>query len=120
MHPRGLARDTLYDRHSLNGIYGRSGLWQFHCALMPANLITLPHFSVSSAINFPKSPGETTTPLLPDRQTALSASDRRGRLDFLVQPSLEDVKMLAPNYRTAILVLLVPLQLPDTTDATAR
>jgi len=41
-------------------------------------------------------------------------------IDFLVQPSLEDVKMLAPNYRTAILVLLVPLQLPDTTDATAR
>ena len=27
--------------------YGISGLWQFHCGLMPANLISLPHFSVS-------------------------------------------------------------------------
>jgi len=28
-----------------------------HSGLMPANLITLPHFSVSSAISLPKSPG---------------------------------------------------------------
>ncbi len=29
-----------------------------HSGLMPANLITLAHFSVSSAINLPKSAGE--------------------------------------------------------------
>src|SRR5882724_4356627 len=29
-----------------------------HSGLMPANLITLPHFSVSSAMSFPKSAGE--------------------------------------------------------------
>src|SRR5262249_32067648 len=34
------------------------GLWQFHCGLMPANLSTLPHFSVSSAIIFASSAGD--------------------------------------------------------------
>src|SRR6266508_1751117 len=28
-----------------------SGVWRFHCGLMPANLITLPPFSVSSTIS---------------------------------------------------------------------
>src|SRR3989442_8077865 len=36
-----------------------------HSALVPANLITLAHFSVSSAINFPKSAGEPTDTLAP-------------------------------------------------------
>jgi hypothetical protein len=45
--------------HSRNGRYGifdhdRAG----HSALMPANFTTLLHFSVSSAMNFPKSAGE--------------------------------------------------------------
>jgi hypothetical protein len=37
---------------------------QHHCGLMPADLITLPHFSVSSAMSLPKSaePGSTVPP----------------------------------------------------------
>src|SRR5262249_9444674 len=31
---------------------------QFHCGLMPANLITLPHFSVSSTISLPNWAGD--------------------------------------------------------------
>src|SRR5262249_14611894 len=38
--------------------YGISGLWQFHCGLMPAKLITLPHFSVSSTISLPNWAGD--------------------------------------------------------------
>src|SRR5499427_7833515 len=34
-------------------------------ALMPANLTTLPHFSVSSAMSLPKSAGEPTSAVLP-------------------------------------------------------
>src|SRR5262245_19713949 len=45
---------TAAPRGSRNG-YGMSGL---HSALMPANLTTLRHLSISSAINFPKSAGE--------------------------------------------------------------
>ena len=33
-------------------------------ALMPVNFTTLPHFSVSSAINLPKSAGESDPPPL--------------------------------------------------------
>src|SRR5215831_18538426 len=36
-----------------------------HSALMPANLTTLAHFSVSSAINLPKSAGEPASAGLP-------------------------------------------------------
>src|SRR2546430_10363046 len=36
-----------------------------HSGLMPANLITLPHFSVSSAINFPKPAGESASTVPP-------------------------------------------------------
>src|SRR4029077_21270278 len=48
----------VYSRHSQNGIYGMSGVWWFHCGLMPANLITLPHFSVSSTISLPNWAGD--------------------------------------------------------------
>src|SRR5215470_11245938 len=37
-----------------------------HCALMPANLITLAHFSVSSAMSLPKSAGEPGFGTLPN------------------------------------------------------
>ena len=42
-----------------------SGVWRFHSALMPANLITLPHFSVSSAMSLPKSAGESESAVAP-------------------------------------------------------
>ena len=53
-------------RYSRNGIYGMLPD-QFAFAL--ANLITLAHFSVSSAINFPKSAGETTNTVAPRSAT---------------------------------------------------
>src|SRR5262245_16511846 len=43
----------------VNGIYGICRLLRRHySALIPANLITLPHFSVSSAMSLPKSAEE--------------------------------------------------------------
>jgi hypothetical protein len=50
-------------RHSPNGM-----LWNTrrdHSALMFANLITLAHFSVSWAMNFPKSAGEPANGVAP-------------------------------------------------------
>src|SRR5262249_7880587 len=43
-------------RYSRNGRYGMCSRAD-HSGLMPANLITLAHFSVSFAMNFPKSAG---------------------------------------------------------------
>src|SRR6266511_2264234 len=45
-------------RFSATGHYGISTADRPHSALMPADLITLPHFSVSSAIKLSKSAGE--------------------------------------------------------------
>src|SRR5215831_12899978 len=45
-------------RDSRNGSYGMSRGSLDHSGLMPADLITLPHFSVSSMISFSKSAGE--------------------------------------------------------------
>src|SRR5262249_8932623 len=45
-------------RHSLNGVYGISTADRPHSALMLRARMTLPHFSVSSAISFPNSAGE--------------------------------------------------------------
>ena len=44
--------------HSRNGSYGIVGGAPRHSGLMLAALITLAHFSVSSAMNLPKSAGE--------------------------------------------------------------
>src|SRR5215510_7648785 len=52
-------------RYRCAGQYCRSG----HSALMPANLMTLPHFSVSSAMSLPKSAGESTS-TVPPRSTS--------------------------------------------------
>src|SRR5215472_12127028 len=48
---------------SPNGCYGTS-TWD-QSALMPTDLITLAHFSVSSAMSLPKSAGETTSGVTP-------------------------------------------------------
>src|SRR5262245_28042046 len=48
-----------------------------HSTLMPANLITLAHFSVSSAISFPKSAGEsasTSPPMSASRAFSLGSA----------------------------------------------
>src|SRR5262249_33743182 len=44
--------------HSALPEYGRRSAFRHHSALMLAVLITLPHFSVSAAMKFAKSPGE--------------------------------------------------------------
>jgi len=55
--PGGRVRATSgYCRHSPNGRYGMCSRAD-HSGLMPANLITLAHFSVSFEMNFPKSAG---------------------------------------------------------------
>src|SRR5262249_52739665 len=58
-------------------------------ALMPANLITLAHFSVSSAISFPNSagdPGSATPPRSAGRAVILGSS--RGALTSLLSVSM--------------------------------
>src|SRR5262245_42698558 len=52
----------VYSRHSRNGIYGTSG---DHSGLMPANLITFAHFSVSAVISFPNSVGDLGSATMP-------------------------------------------------------
>src|SRR5215510_1593562 len=64
--------------HSPNGILWNIRLLkQPHSDLMPANLITLAHFSVSSAISFPNSagdPGSVTPPRSARRAFILGSS----------------------------------------------
>src|SRR5262249_25384232 len=68
LNPNSTARCTgafSFDRcrRSPNGCYGTS-TWD-QSALMPTDLITLAHFSVSSAMSLPKSAGETTSGVTP-------------------------------------------------------
>src|SRR5262249_9594266 len=51
-------------RHSRNAVLWNVGL-EDHSGLMPANLITFAHFSVSSVMSFPKSWGEPASTVLP-------------------------------------------------------
>src|SRR5262245_30234133 len=57
---RGAARTVASSR---NGIYGTSG---DHSGLMPANLITFAHFSVSLAMRFLKAAGDSTRGVAPN------------------------------------------------------
>src|SRR5262245_9008826 len=50
----GSARDTLVDRHCDSALPASHG----HSAFMPANRMTLPHFSVSSAMSLLNAAGE--------------------------------------------------------------
>src|SRR6516225_8524920 len=65
-------------RQSLNGRYGIFGRGRAdHSALMPANLTTLAHFSVSAAMNFPSSSGAigiSTTPTSASRDFAFASA----------------------------------------------
>src|SRR5256885_2983658 len=49
----------------LHSRIGTHGISRGHSGLMPANLITLPHFSVSSAMSLPKSAGEPASTMPP-------------------------------------------------------
>ena len=51
-------------RHSRKAVLLNVGL-EDHSGLMPANLITFAHFSVSSVMSFPKSWGEPASTVLP-------------------------------------------------------
>src|SRR5262249_61117953 len=55
------------------GRYGMSRGSLDHSGLMPADLITLPHFSVSSAMNLPKSADEPAS-TVPPTSASLSCS----------------------------------------------
>jgi hypothetical protein len=57
-----------------------------HDSLLILYLITLPHFSVSSAISLPNSAGEPTSTVPPEvAKAALSSWVRRRRVDLLGQ-----------------------------------
>src|SRR6266446_4306117 len=49
---------VIDDEHSRNGVYGIPTADRPHSALMLRARMTLPHFSVSSAMSLPKSAGE--------------------------------------------------------------
>src|SRR5262245_48297366 len=59
----GITRMTAAVRRT--GHYGTSAVTADQSALMPTDLITLAHFSVSSAMSLPKSAGETTSGVPP-------------------------------------------------------
>src|SRR5262245_57468633 len=68
------------------GFYGTSR--RDHSALMPANLTTLPHFSVSSAMNLPKSAGEPDNAVPPrSARRALNLGSARAALISLLSLS---------------------------------
>src|SRR6266576_604706 len=53
-------------RHSPNGrLWNVPAVIPSQSGLAPENLTTLAHFSVSSAMSFPKSAGESASPMLP-------------------------------------------------------
>src|SRR6266853_818421 len=68
--------------HSQIGIYGTSIGYPDQSALMPANLMTLAHFSVSSAMNLPKSAG------VPASAVALRSAANRALIPGLAKPAL--------------------------------
>jgi hypothetical protein len=70
---------------SENGIYGMSAEGAGHSALMPANLTTLAHFPVSSAMSLPKSagePGSTVPPRSASRALILKRTQRLRSFSF--------------------------------------
>src|SRR5215510_951335 len=72
-------------RHSPNGVYGISTADRPQSTLMLRARITLPHLSVSSAINLPKSPGESasTVPPRSARRTFMLGSARAALISLL-------------------------------------
>src|SRR6516225_11457583 len=77
---RHVERD--FTKRTLRNIWSR---WADHSSLMPANLITLAHFSVSSAISLLKSAGEPTSGV-PPRSASLAFILRSPRpVDLLVK-----------------------------------
>ena len=59
------------------GIYGMSPMDLGQSGLMPADLTTLPHFSISSLTNLPNSPGELGMTVAPS--SAIRAKSPRER-----------------------------------------
>src|SRR5262245_51197700 len=72
-------------RHSRNGPYGISTVDQPQSALMLRARITLPHFSVSSAMSLPKSAGEpaSTVPPRSARWAFMLGSSRAALISLL-------------------------------------
>src|SRR6185437_2552132 len=61
--PRMATRARSKSPNERNGISSR--IFPDQAALIPANLTTLPHFSVSSAMRMPKSADESASPVPP-------------------------------------------------------
>src|SRR5262245_28782957 len=80
------------------GIFGRDRA--DHSGLMPADLITLPHFSVSSAMSLPKSAGESASTSPPrSASRVFSLGSARAALISLLSLSMiaEGVFLGAPT-----------------------
>src|SRR5262249_51457722 len=85
--PHLTPRRPLFAEPALRNIFrGRAA----HSGLMPANFTTLPHFSVSSAMNLPKSagePGDSASPTSESRPFLL-ASVRPALISLLSLPMI--------------------------------
>jgi hypothetical protein len=86
-------------------VTGAGSRWaQF--GLMPADLITLAHLSVSSAMNFPNSTGDIGTLLSVDRPSALAAVGATALFDHML------VSEIAKSYRgTGVTVRMLLLNI---------
>src|SRR5262249_45856298 len=93
--------------NSRNGIYGISTADRPHSALMLRARMTLPHFSVSSAMNLPKSAGESARMHHYDVRLPVSACDRRDVADEIVaepfvQARIERVDEIDQQQRVSV------------------
>src|SRR5713101_9190935 len=86
-------RKSQVQRDSRNGTYGISRLlFSDHSGFAPENLITLAHFSVSSAMSLPKSaeePGSTVPPRSANRAFSLGSA-RPALISALSFPTISD------------------------------
>src|SRR5262245_25488480 len=79
-----------HPRFRRTGHYGISTAERPHSALMPANLITLAHFSVSSTMNIPSSAGEPRNIVQPRSasRACILASVRTASASLLRRPTI--------------------------------
>src|SRR5262249_56197039 len=77
----------------------------FHSGLSPANFTTLPHFSISSAMNLPKSVGELTNGAAPmsEMRAFILGSARAALISLLSSSTISAGGFIgAPNPKQAV------------------
>ena len=81
-----MQRSNVILHYPQNGTLWKVRACEGHSAFMLAAWITLPHFSVSSAISLPKSAGDPVSTFRPGRKPRLDFGISKACVDFLVEP----------------------------------